>query len=125
MYNFFKMFLAIGIIKRYKRNLISIVLSVIFMYVTVYIVEDLLKIVEKQDKLPLYFGKWLVLIIFILIILYNLYSIFRTKVVDVPIPVLKKSENKNNIATSSKEHILKSDSLETKGESIIKKYKKA
>jgi UDP-N-acetylmuramyl pentapeptide phosphotransferase/UDP-N-acetylglucosamine-1-phosphate transferase len=126
MYNFFKMFLAIGIIRKYRRNLFTIGISIIFMYVTIYIIEDLLKIVEKQDKLPLYFGKWLVLIVFIFIIFYNIYSMFRSKVIDMPVAIQPKFESKNNKPkSSSKEHILKSDSLETKGESIIKKYKKA
>lgn len=120
------MFLAIGIIRKYRRNLFTIGISIIFMYVTVYIIEDLLKIVEKQDKLPLYFGKWFVLIIFIIIIFYNIYSMFRSKVIDMPVAIQPKIESENNKTkkSSSKEHILKSDSLETKGESIIKKYKK-
>jgi UDP-N-acetylmuramyl pentapeptide phosphotransferase/UDP-N-acetylglucosamine-1-phosphate transferase len=128
MYNFLKMFLAIGIVKKYKRNLISIVVSIIVMYIATYFIEDILKIAEKQDKLLLYFTKWSILFICILFILYNFYSMFKTKSKSKKNNTLEidfqKPKKTNKNIKGSKKYLLKTNSLETKGEAIIKKYKK-
>lgn len=120
MYNFFKIILAVEFFRKiasFKLNLIIIGVSIIFMYIIGYIVEDLLKIIQIENRLFLYLGKWTVLIIFIFIIIFNIYLMFKRK----PKP-LKNLKN-YKIAINKKEEPFKIDHLETKGEAIIKKYK--
>jgi predicted membrane protein len=125
MFNFLKIFLILGFIKHYKRNITTILISIILMMITIFVTNDILKIVPRADKFTVFTIKWFLLFLIILIILFNLYRIFKKKVIvgnNKTTNIFKKE--KKDINKTHKVRILKSGSLESKGEQIFNRYRK-
>jgi hypothetical protein len=96
-------------------------LSALFIFLTVHISDDIMKIITKEDKFSLFITKWGIILILTVLILFLFYRIFtNTKEAIInKTNVLKKTK-----ASPHKEKILKEKNFQTKGEAIKEKHKK-
>lgn len=121
MFNFIKALLAVSFIKANKKSIIILLVCILIILLSIFISNDLVKVVSKEDKSLVLLIKWSIVIIFTIISLFTIRNIFKTNIV-----LIKNSahSNKKEDYNKHKSDMLRETGFESKGESIIKKYKK-
>lgn len=127
MFNALKIFLVFSFIRHYKKNIFIIFFFIILTIITIFIANDVLKIVSGSDKFVVLSIKWFLLLLYISIIFYNTSRMFKKKTDPVNYKIDKKKANSYDIKNHNKIHkdrILNGTKGQTKGYMILSKYKK-
>lgn len=129
MFNFLKVFLTFSFFKYHKRNISIILVAIILMIITVFVTSDIIKIVPKDDKLGVFFIKWFLLFILLIITFFNFYRMFKSKTIKEEVKKkeevkVKREKPSNKVDKEHKKRILSDNNIESKGEQIINKYRK-
>jgi len=118
MFKIFKFIFIVKFLQNNKLKLISILISIFSLFVIQFIFNDIKELVSYQNKYILVLSKWILILILIYILSYNLYKIIFDIKQKISIFI---SENEMN--NKHKKQILKGDTFLTKGDIIKKKYK--
>lgn len=120
MFNFLKALLAVSFIKANKKKLLLLVFSLIMIVLTIFISDDLFKVVTKENKSLVLLIKWCVIVIFTIVSFIAIKYMIKT---NIGLTQNTLNANKHKANYKHKSNILKETEFESKGDSIINKYR--
>ena len=115
MFKFAKYYFILNWFKKAKRNMLAIVVLVVLLFVSSYMFNDL--IAMANEKFELVVAKWIVIVLFLGVITFNLIQMFKA------IPSFFRREVKSKIIDEKKERIVTKEYLLSRSDLIIGKYK--
>lgn len=120
MFNFLKALLAVSFIKSNKKKLLLLVFSLIMIVLTIFISDDLFKVVTKENKSLVLLIKWCVIVIFTIVSFIAIKYMIKT---NIGLTQNTSNANKHKTNYRHKSNVLKETEFESKGDSIINKYR--
>ncbi len=115
MFKLAKYYVLLNLYQNAKRNIIIIFVSTILLVMSIYMFSDLIAMTD--EKVGLMIAKWIAILLFLGVIIFNIVQIF--KAVSVPF----KKETRNKSADARKENIVTKEHLVSRSELIINKYR--
>ena len=117
MFKFAKYYVLLSLYRKIKNNIMGIMVSILCMIISSYIFSDIIGMMENDNSYDLIIIKWLIHLIFLVMIVFNLREIL--KVISSPF----KKESTELVQDEKKERILAKNHLIGKSDLIIEKYK--
>ena len=115
MFKIAKYYFLLNWYQKTKRNMIAIIVFTVLFIVSTYMFADLIAMAD--EKLGLVIAKWIVILVSLTVIAFNVGEIFKS----VPTPF--KIEEKDQVVDSRKEQIVSKEHLVSRSELILNKYR--
>ena len=121
MLKMFKYLFLANLFKKAKKNIVIAASMLLLLMISTFLMNDLLAVASGSDKYLFLLIKWVLILLFIAITVYNLLKVFNTATESVGI---KPKSEAVVVTDAKKERILAKEHLQTKSDRIMKKYMK-
>lgn len=119
MLKLFKYIFIVNLYKKAKKNLIMAGVMLILMFISTFLMNDLIEVARGSEKYLFLLTKWVLILVFLAVIAINLLKVFNIAIASIGV---KPTYKLSLASTDKKQRLLGKEHLETKSESIIKKY---
>ena len=117
MFKLAKYYVLLNLYKRSKRNIITIVISLVLMILVSYIFADIINIRGNENSYGLIVIKWLMLLTLVFVMVFNVRKMIKI------VSTLFWKERKEDMPDIKKEMILGKEHLMSRSDLIIGKYR--